>query len=129
MRFSSIPALSFVACLSACASAPAYIRVGAEPVSVVDLREAKRTIQVLNAAPAGAESLGPVNTIRCHRRIGDVPPTEQMARDDLLIAALSKGATGLTGVRVTERPAAEFNCWKIFEGSGEALKLPLPPPK
>lgn len=116
--------VSIGALLAGCAmSPPGYMRVGTAPLSVTDLRLAQQEVQVLEAAPSDAKSIGQVTAVRCHQNKFEDEPTQEMIRQDLLVEALGKGATAITDVTVTRRGDALWNCWYLLEAKANAFVL------
>ncbi len=105
-----------------CAAPPTYVREGTQPVSVVDLREAKQTVRIYDTIPDGATAIVDVETIRCHRTAGHPKPTEDTVRDDLLVEALGKSKNGIAEISIEEGSLSfSYNCWTSLHGKAKAF--------
>jgi len=118
--------------LTGCISVPqdevdAPVRVGNAPSSVVDLRAAKASVQIIDKAPPDAQVIGVVKAIRCHRYPGEPKPTVETVQDDLLIGAFAQSANAITDVTIERQPGnVSHNCWFRYFGKAEALTTAKP---
>lgn len=116
--------------LAGCISVPpeeadASVRIGNAPSSVIDVKAARADIRVYSTAPAGAQELGRVKAIRCHRYPSEPKPSKETVLDDLRVAALGLDASGITDVTIERQPGnVGYNCWFRYFGRATAIKGP-----
>lgn len=116
--------------LSGCISVPpeeadAPVRIGNAPSSVIDVKAARAGVRVYDISPAGAQAIGAVKAIRCHRYPSEPKPTEETVLDDLRVAALGMDASGITDVTIERQPGnVGYNCWFRYFGRATAIKAP-----
>lgn len=125
--FKAVAVIAFIG-LSGCSTYSSNMRVGNDMsyASLGDQRAASQTIQVLTAAPTGAEVLGEVDAGRCHRSFVETSPAEQAVLLDLKIAAYAMGADAITDVAIEKQSALTKNCWYMLDGKAKALRLASP---
>ena len=125
--FKAVAVIAFIG-LSGCSTYSSNMRVGNDMsyASLGDQRAASQTIEVLTAAPAGAEVLGEVDAGRCHRSFVETAPAEQAVLLDLKIAAYVMGADAITDVAIEKQSALTKNCWYMLDGKAKALRLAPP---
>lgn len=118
-------ALLAAALVVGCANNSANMRVGTDMsyLSLKDQREATQAIQVFDAPPAGAVTLGTVDAARCHRNTLQAPPTDTELLIDLKIAAYARGADGIAGVNISKSSGLMQNCWSIVNGTAQAFQM------
>lgn len=112
-------ALSIVGCIGPNPSRD-MADVGSMPVQIV--RQAW-AVQVTDALPIGATTLGPVEGTSCKNTAWDPPPSEIKALEQLQIKAVEAGATGLTEVLYVKREFSMVtNCWATITASAMAYR-------
>ena len=113
-------AASFAIVLTACANPSTNMRVGGEQsyLSLQGQREAALSVEQVDAVPAGATAIGPVDASRCHRYQGDIEPSTELLLADLKAAAYARGADGIARVDVVRESGILRNCWYIWTAKG-----------
>jgi hypothetical protein len=114
-----------VTVISGCASHSTNVKIGTDQsyVSLSDQRDAIKSISEYPAAPPGAKILGKLDAGRCHRRQGEIEPTEELVKVDLKVAAYARGADGITDIAFTKGMALSGNCWYILTGEATMFSI------
>jgi hypothetical protein len=119
--------LSIVALiLSGCASHSTNVKIGTDQsyVSLSDQRQALKSVSEYEAIPAGAKVLGRLDAGRCHRRQGEIEPSEDLVKVDLKVAAFARGADGISNIVFNKAMALSGNCWYILTGEATMFSIP-----
>jgi hypothetical protein len=112
-------ALSIVGCIGPSPSLD-IAEVGSMPAQIVRRAWA---VQVTDALPIGATTLGPVEGTSCKNKAWDPQPSEIKALEQLQIKAVEAGATGLTEVLYVKHEFSMVtNCWATITASAMAYR-------
>ncbi len=108
----------FLPILSGCSTYTVGMKVGAEPSysSIEEQRKATIAVRQYEKLPDNAVPLDKITVARCYRSFLDDIPSDDVVRVDLTAAAYTRGADGITNIKISTTSGLLNNCWMKVEG-------------
>lgn len=91
--------------------------------SLQDSRNARLHVKVVETVPATAIVMDKAGVERCHKYLGDEPPSDLTMTDDMKLMAYSQGADGIADLQITRESGLLSNCWSMVKASGTLFRF------
>tara|TARA_B110000503_G_C6888633_1_gene305780 strand:- start:58 stop:366 length:309 start_codon:yes stop_codon:yes gene_type:complete len=88
-----------------------------------DVRDARITINFYETIPQNASNKRDLVVKRCDDDLLGKKPTEEVLKDDLILAAYGFGADGVSNLKYNVTGGILQNCWKIHTLTGTSFRL------